>query len=84
MAGVIDLLYNDPETGAWVVADYKTDAVDGPDSIDRLCRRYAPQGQAYTRAVQQALELSEPPRFELWFLAAGRIVEVAPLHSASP
>ena len=84
VAGVIDLLYNDPETGAWVVADYKTDAVDGPDSIDRLCRRYAPQGQAYTRAVQQALELSEPPRFELWLLSAGRIVEVAPLHSASP
>ena len=57
-----------------MVADFKTDAVDDPSVEDRA-RRYAVQGALYRRAVQEALELPEAPRFELWFLAADRTVE---------
>jgi ATP-dependent helicase/nuclease subunit A len=70
VAGAIDLLYRDPESGALVVADYKTDAVDGAD-LAAHAAGYAGQGAAYVRAVAGALGLAEPPRFELWFLQAG-------------
>jgi ATP-dependent helicase/nuclease subunit A len=70
VAGAIDLLYRDPESGRLVVADYKTDAVDGAD-LAAHAARYAGQGAAYVRAVAGALGLPEPPRFELWFLQAG-------------
>ena len=30
--------------------------------------------QAYAEALQRALDLPEPPRFELWFLWADRVV----------
>jgi ATP-dependent helicase/nuclease subunit A len=74
IAGVVDLLYRDPQTGTLVVADYKTDAVEpGPDLEDRVAA-YALQGRVYVRAVQEALRLATTPRFELWFLAADRIV----------
>jgi ATP-dependent exoDNAse (exonuclease V) beta subunit len=74
-SGAIDLLYADPESGEWVVADYKTDAVEGEGLRDRA-RAYARQGAVYTRAVQTALRLSAPPRFELWFLRVGQVVPV--------
>ena len=64
VAGAIDLLYRDPESGRLVVADYKTDAVDGAD-LAAHAARYAGQGAAYVRAVAGALGLPEPPRFEL-------------------
>jgi ATP-dependent helicase/nuclease subunit A len=73
VAGAIDLLYRDPGTGALVIADYKTDEVAGAD-LARRTAIYATQGAAYVRAVQAALELAAPPRFELWFVHAGRIV----------
>ncbi len=73
VAGVVDLVYRDPETGALVVADFKTDAVDGVE-LDRRAEVYAHQGRVYTTALRQALDLDAEPRFELWFLAAGRIV----------
>ncbi len=76
VAGAIDLLYRDPESGALVVADYKTDAVEGA-ALDERARSYAAQGAVYTRAVAAALGLPEPPRFELWFLAAGEVRSVA-------
>ena len=75
MAGVIDLVYRDPDDGAWVVCDFKTDRVEGPDEIAERAARYATQGAAYTRALQSALDLPTPPRFELWFLHAG-VVEI--------
>ena len=73
VAGAIDLLYRDPGSGALVIADYKTDEVAGAD-LARRTAIYASQGAAYVHAVQAALELAAPPRFELWFVHAGRIV----------
>ncbi len=81
VAGSIDLLYRSPEDGRIVVADYKTDRVADPDdeaAWAERAARYAPQGRVYTAAVQAALELPERPRFELWFLDAGRVVEAPP------
>jgi ATP-dependent exoDNAse (exonuclease V) beta subunit len=72
-AGAVDLLYLDPRTGEPVVADFKTDEVAGDDELADRARVYAPQGRAYARAVAQALGLDRTPRFELWFLRAGRI-----------
>jgi ATP-dependent helicase/nuclease subunit A len=72
VAGAIDLLYRDPETGELVIADYKTDAVESA-ALDAHAQRYAEQGGAYARAVASALALPARPRFELWFLQAGRV-----------
>jgi ATP-dependent helicase/nuclease subunit A len=74
VSGAIDLLYED-ERGL-VVADYKTDAARSAAELAELATRYAPQGDAYTRAVQRALGLERRPRFELWFLQAGEVREV--------
>jgi ATP-dependent helicase/nuclease subunit A len=71
-AGAADLVYRDPRSGALVVADYKTDAVE-PADLAAKAAAYAGQGRAYTRALARALRLPEPPRFELWFLRAGAI-----------
>ncbi len=70
-SGVLDLLYRDPQTGDLVVADYKTDALGSPEALEERARSYAPQGLLYCRAVEQALELPQLPRFELWFLREG-------------
>ncbi len=80
-AGVIDLLYRDPESGDWVVADYKTDRARSDLEIRELLARYAPQGAVYTAAVQRALGLPKAPRFELWLVDAGRVEPVAPVQS---
>ncbi len=72
VSGTIDLLYRAAD-GGLVVADYKTDQVEG-DELTSRAAVYVTQGAAYTRAVQEALGLREPPRFELWFLAAGQVV----------
>jgi hypothetical protein len=44
------------------------------DELDRALPRaaalHAPQGAIDRRAVREALELAEVPRFELWFLRA--------------
>jgi len=71
VSGTIDLLYRDPETGRLVVADYKT---DDPELLEARAAVYAPQGATYVRALEDALGLAEPPRFELWFLQADRVV----------
>lgn len=75
VAGAIDLLYRDPDRGELVVADYKSDAVSSPSEARRKADGYRGQGERYVRAVQQALELPRPPRFELWFLAIGHVEE---------
>ena len=77
VAGQIDLVYRDPENGEVVVADYKTDRVDEAEAPDRA-RVYAPQGEVYARALQEALELEKTPRVEFWFLRADRIETVLP------
>jgi ATP-dependent helicase/nuclease subunit A len=73
VAGTIDLLYRDPKTGKLVIADYKTDEVEGRE-IEKRAAVYAPQGALYARAIREALDLDHEPRFELWFLRAGRVV----------
>ncbi len=75
VSGAIDLLYRDPATGRIVVADYKTDAVEDDASLRERAAHYRSQGRSYVVAVQEALALPETPRFELWFLRAGRVVE---------
>jgi ATP-dependent helicase/nuclease subunit A len=76
VTGAVDLLYRDPASGEVVIADYKTDEVATAADLERRAAAYAPQGAAYVRAVQEALELKRPPRFELWFLRADRVVAV--------
>ncbi len=77
-AGKLNLSHLSHATASrWVVVDYKTDAVTTQAEVDERAQRYALQGELYCRAVQQALGLSEKPRFELWFLAAGEIRSVA-------
>jgi ATP-dependent helicase/nuclease subunit A len=74
VSGTIDLLYRDPQTRRMVIADYKTDEVEGGDEMEARAAVYASQGAIYARSIQEALELKEAPRFELWFLRAGRIL----------
>ncbi len=74
LTGVIDLLYRDPDTGAPVIADYKT---DDPGHLDDRAQAYRSQLALYARAIEQALGLETPPRTELWFLAAGEVVRLA-------
>ena len=73
-AGTLDLLYRDGND--WVVADYKSDRVCTDEEIARAAESHAPQISRYADAVQQALGLERPVRRELWFLQAGRVVEV--------
>jgi ATP-dependent helicase/nuclease subunit A len=75
VSGTIDLLYKDPKTGKLVIADYKTDEVEG-EEVEARAAVYAPQGAIYARAIQEALELKEAPRFELWFLRVGHILSL--------
>jgi len=73
ITGTIDLLYRDPQDGRIVVADYKTDDVKTEEEARERAAVYALQGDVYVRAIQEALELRETPRFELWFLKTARI-----------
>lgn len=77
LAGAIDLLYRDPASGELVVADYKTDRVDGDEALRARAEGYRTAGRLYCRAVEEALGLPEPPRFELWFLLADRVVTLS-------
>jgi ATP-dependent exoDNAse (exonuclease V) beta subunit len=74
LSGMIDLVYRDPDSGQLVVADYKTDRVDDDAVLKQRTAAYALQGAVYQRAVQEAFGLPYTPRFELWYLAADRIV----------
>jgi len=48
--------------------------LDGPAlGIHAIAAVYAPQGATYVRALHEALDLPQPPRFELWFLRADRL-----------
>jgi ATP-dependent helicase/nuclease subunit A len=76
VAGSIDLLYRDPESGELVIVDYKTDRVEGETELRERAAGYAGQARHYRRAIQEALVLAAPPRFELWFLYAGAVVPV--------
>ncbi|MEW6745770.1 MAG: UvrD-helicase domain-containing protein [Planctomycetota bacterium] len=82
VVGTLDLLYRDGTTGGLVVADYKTDDVASEEALRERVAAYAGQGRLYVKAVAEALDATPPPRFELWFLRADRVVEV-PLEAPS-
>jgi ATP-dependent exoDNAse (exonuclease V) beta subunit len=84
IAGTIDLLYRDPQDGRIVVVDYKTDDVATEDEIRARVAVYAPQGALYARAVREALELQEEPRFELWFLKTAQVRSAGPAAPHGP
>ena len=75
VSGAIDLVYRDPEDGAFVVVDYKTDRVSGEVELADRAKAYLEQGEIYVRALRESLDLEADPRLELWFLAADRCVE---------
>ena len=75
LAGAIDLLYREAESGQLVVVDFKTDRVTA-DELARQAAGYRRQGELYCRAVREALELAAPPHFELWFLHPGRVLRL--------
>lgn len=83
IAGAIDLVYRDPETGAPVIVDYKTDHLTDDTELEDRAALYAAQGKVYQRALQGALGLEEAPRFELWFLGVDR-VWVGPTFGDNP
>jgi ATP-dependent exoDNAse (exonuclease V) beta subunit len=75
LTGAIDLVYRDPDTGELVIADYKTDRIADAADLAVRTHRYAQQGAVYQRALRTALGLAAPPRFELWYLSADRLVD---------
>lgn len=78
VAGAVDLVYRDPATGELVIADYKTDGIASPEELARRAAVYRGQGDVYRTALRDALGLAADPAFELWFLAARRILRLAP------
>lgn len=73
MTGAIDLVYQDPDNGEIVVADYKTDHLATDDEIQDRAAVYQPQLEIYARALQKAMNLDVAPRRELWFIGSGVI-----------
>ena len=76
MAGSIDLLYRDPASGELVVADYKTDRVEGEAALPERAAALRGPGRALPARHAGGARLPAPPRFELWFLHAGAVVPV--------
>jgi ATP-dependent exoDNAse (exonuclease V) beta subunit len=76
VTGVADLVYRDPETGEWVVVDYKTDRAE-PDLAPERLAAYRAQGAVYQRALRDALGLDQLPRFELWLLRSDQVLRGA-------
>lgn len=77
VAGTVDLLYRDPDSGALVVADYKTDRIAQEDELVARAAHHAPQLRMYSQALADGLRLDTAPRMELWFLSVDRVVPVA-------
>ncbi len=71
LSGRIDLAARWGES--WLVVDFKTDQVIA--SHEELAARYGGQKAAYTRALRRALGLGSTPRFALYFLRHGVVVE---------
>lgn len=71
--GAIDLVHR--EGSAWVIVDYKSDALD-PDDLAERAEVYRPQLERYGRALESALGLEAPPKLELWFLHLDQRVEL--------
>jgi len=71
--GSADLVHRDGD--AWVVVDFKTEALNGADPRAAVAA-HASQLDVYARALRGAFELSATPRREVWFLRDGVIVEL--------
>src|SRR5262249_42229303 len=69
--GYCDLVYRDAG-GDVVVADYKTDRLDGESDVAAAVERHRPQLDAYRRALATALP-EETVRAEILFVRTGRI-----------
>jgi ATP-dependent helicase/nuclease subunit A len=76
VSGIVDLVYRDPDDGRLVIADYKTDTVEGDEALEQRARMYEPQVATYARILRDSLKLDQEPHAELWFLAADRIIRV--------
>ena len=70
--GIVDLVFE--ETGALVIVDYKSDAIDEKDALAQAAH-HAPQLQLYGRGLAQAAGLPVRERLVL-FTALGRTVPV--------
>lgn len=70
----VDLITIDPDSGAWVLIDFKTDAAH---SIPERLPHYTAQLEAYRSILRRALPPQTPVRCELWFLLAGEIRKLA-------
>ncbi|MFN7961334.1 MAG: UvrD-helicase domain-containing protein [Thermoanaerobaculia bacterium] len=75
-AGAIDLLCRDPASGELLVVDFKSDELRSEPELQARAEVYGHQLRPYGQALAEALGLPRPPRLELWFLAAGRVVSV--------
>jgi ATP-dependent helicase/nuclease subunit A len=49
VSGAIDLVFREPD--GWVIADYKTDTVDG--NLDKLADYYRPQVELYKKSWEE-------------------------------
>ncbi len=74
IVGTADLVYRD--NGRLAVVDFKTDAVIAEAEIQQRADVYRVQLELYARALEESLDLAEPPWMELWFLHADRIVRL--------
>jgi ATP-dependent helicase/nuclease subunit A len=69
--GIVDLLFQEPD--GWVVADYKTDALEA-GRVDKLVERYRPQVEAYASALAATrISIKETA---LWFTQSGELVQI--------
>ena len=81
LRGVLDRLWQDPETGAWNVLDYKTDHLETQADLDRAIESHSLQLLAYGWAANQILagtEGGECRRGQIFFSARGDWVEFPP------
>ena len=68
----------EPLCGRWDSRpEHRTEGLVLAGQNPTLCA-YRAQGAHYVRAIHEALQLANPPRFELWFLHPGRIEVVIP------
>ena len=68
LEGIVDLLFE--EDDGWVLADYKTDALQ-PAGVDGLIERYRPQVEAYAQALETAG--TRVKQVGLWLTSSGEL-----------
>jgi ATP-dependent helicase/nuclease subunit A len=81
LRGVLDRLWQDPDTGAWNVLDYKTDHLETQADIDRAIDSHSLQLLAYGWAANQVLagvEGGECRRGQIFFSSLRGWVELPP------